>query len=108
MAMKDSDRKVALELKKRLTDAVPLVDFKVFGSRARGDARWDSDFDIFIEVETINPEIKQTIRDISWDVGFENDCVVITPLIFSRYELEKSALRASSIVQVIQEEGIPV
>ena len=38
MAMLDRDLQVAQILKDRLSSVVTLVDFKVFGSRARGDA----------------------------------------------------------------------
>jgi len=36
--MTENDLSVALELKKRLSALVRLVDYRVFGSRSRGDA----------------------------------------------------------------------
>jgi predicted nucleotidyltransferase len=108
MAMIDRDLLVARKLKDRLSRVVTLVDFKVFGSRARGDADEYSDLDVFIEVETLDKELKDKISDIAWEVGFYNDCIHISPLVFTRYELEESPLRISSIVQVIAEEGVRV
>ena len=108
MAMLDRDLQVARILKDRLSSVVTLIDFKVFGSRARGDASWDSDMDVFIEVETLDKELKDKILDIAWEVGFYNDCIHISPLVFTRYEIEESPLRISSIVQVIAEEGVRV
>ena len=102
--MKDKDRGVALELKNRLAGLVQLVDFSVFGSRARGDAMEDSDMDVFIEVENLDKDLKERVQDAAWEVGFEN-FMVISPLIFTRDELENSPLRSSSIVKVIKEEG---
>ena len=108
MAMLDRDLQVARTLKDRLSSVVTLVDFKVFGSRARGDADEYSDLDVFIEVETLDKELKDKISDIAWEVGFYNDCIHISPLVFTRYEIEESPLRISSIVQVIAEEGVRV
>jgi uncharacterized protein len=108
MAMLDRDMQVARKLKDRLSSVVTLVDYKVFGSRARGDADEYSDLDVFIEVETLDKELKDKILDIAWEVGFYNDCIHISPLVFTRYEIEESPLRISSIVQVIAEEGVRV
>lgn len=105
--MKPKDFEIARKLKQRLSGIIPLIDFKVFGSRARGDYDEYSDMDVFIEVESINKELKAKISDIVWEVGFEN-FIVISPLIFTRDEIEKSPLRASPIVENIAEEGVAV
>lgn len=105
--MKEKDRRIAQELKKRLSDVVEVLDFKVFGSRARGDADEYSDLDIFLEVESLDNTLKEKISAIVWEVGF-NNYTVISQLIFTRDELENSPLRASSIVEVIAEEGVAV
>ena len=105
--MNDRDRVIAIELKNRLAGLVKLVDFSVFGSRARGDAGEDSDMDVFIEVENLDKDIKRRVQDVAWEVGFEN-FMVISPLIFTRDELENSPLRSSPIVRVIKEEGAQI
>jgi|SRR3990172_667195 len=105
--MKEKDRRIAQELKKRLSDVVEILDFKVFGSRARGDADEYSDLDVFLEVESLDNTLKEKISAIVWEVGF-NNYTVISPLIFTRDELENSPLRASSIVEAIAEEGVAV
>lgn len=101
------DAEIALELKKRLSSAIQLVDFRIFGSRAKGLADPYSDMDVFIEVESIDRKIRDLILDVVWDVSFENG-LVIAPLIFTRDEIEKTAMRSSSIVTNIEEEGIRV
>ena len=105
--MKLNDREIAKELKERLLKIVNLLDFRVFGSRARGDADEYSDMDVFIEVESINKELNEKIFDITWEVGFKH-FIVISTLIFTRNELENSPLRSSSIVKNINREGIAV
>ncbi len=105
--MKQKDYEIAKELKKRLSEIVNLIDFRVFGSRARGDADEYSDMDVFIEVETLDKELKEKISDIVWEVGFEH-LIVISQLIFIRNEIENSPLKASPIVKNIVEEGVAV
>jgi len=80
---------------------------RLFGSRSRGDADEFSDFDVFIQTETLNREMKEIIKDITWKVGIENRAV-ISPLIFSRYDLTDSPLRSSSVIKNIMNEGIRI
>lgn len=105
--MLDRDMKIALELRKRLSSFVRLVDFRIFGSRARGDADEYSDMDVFIEVELLDKKIKGDILDVVWEVGFEHG-TVIAALIFARDEIENTAMRSSQIIKNIEKEGIRV
>ena len=105
--MTEKDREIACKLKSRLLEVVSLVDFKVYGSRAKGAAEEYSDMDVFVEVETINSELKKKIRETAWEVGFEY-LIHISPLIFSRHEVEESPLRASNIIRNIVQEGVAV
>ncbi len=98
---------IAKKLKDRLSEVVRLIDFKVFGSRARDDADEYSDMDVFIEIESMDREIEDRISDIVWEVGFENS-IFISPLVLTRYEIEESPLRVSPIVKNIKEEGVRV
>ena len=103
--MIEQDMKIAKDLKARLSVVASVVDFKVFGSRARGTADEYSDMDVFIEVEYLDEPLKRKIRDIVWSVGFEYS-LYISPLVFTRFEIENSPLRVSPIVKNIMEEGI--
>ncbi len=105
--MNENDYRIAKELKERLSRIVNLVDFRVFGSHARGMQDEYSDMDVFIEVEYFDEELEKRVREIIWEEGFENS-IYISPLIFTRYEIEDSPLRASWIVKNINEEGIKV
>ena len=103
----ENDLKIAGELKQRLSQVVSLVDFKIYGSRAKGSAGEDSDMDVFIEVEILNRAIKEKIREIAWEVGFKH-LLHISPLIFTLHEIEESPLRASDIVRNISEQGVAI
>ena len=101
------DYEIAKELKEKLSEVVYLIDFRVFGSRAREDFDEYSDMDVFIEIEQLDKQLKQKIRSIIWGVGFKNS-IYISPLIFTRSELEDSPLRISPIVKNIEEEGVKI
>lgn len=105
--MTKDDLRIAEQLKRRLSEISPIVDFRIFGSRAREDADPDSDMDVFLEVESLDREVKERLSNIAWEVGFENH-MVVSLLIFTRDEIENSALRSSPIVTGIAEEGIRI
>ncbi|MGD0586126.1 MAG: nucleotidyltransferase domain-containing protein [Oryzomonas sp.] len=92
---------------KRVSKLTPLLDFRLFGSRARGDADEFSDMDIFMEFETVDKELRKMVKNAAWEMTLETG-IVVTTLLFSRYEIEESALRSSPIIRVIMDEGVPV
>ena len=103
--MNETDRGVAQELRSPLGAVAKLVDFRVFGSRARGTAGEDSDLDVFIEIEDVDRQTRNAIDDVVWGVGFSRS-VVISPFVVTRRELEESALRSSPIVTSILQDGV--
>lgn len=105
--MKQTDYEIAKELKEKLSEVVSIIDFKVFGSRARGDVDEYSDMDVFLEVESLTKELEEKIYHTAWETGLEHS-IFISPLIFTRYEIEDSPLRVSPIVRNIEEDGVRI
>lgn len=105
--MEIKDYEIAKRFKERLSNAVQLIDFRIFGSRSRASADEYSDLDVFIEVEYLDKTLEEKIYNIAWKFGFENN-IFISPLIFTRYEIEESPLRVSPIVKNINEEGVKI
>ena len=101
------DRFLAEELKNLLITKTSIVDSRIFGSRARGDADDDSDMDVFIEVENLDRATRKMISDIVWDFSIDKS-IVISPLFFSWSELEDSPMRSSFIVKEIMAEGVRI
>lgn len=104
MAVTAQDREIARELRDRLARHVSLVDLRVFGSRAREDGESGSDMDVFVEVSEVTPQIRDLIADIAWEVGIEH-LIHISPLVFSKEEIEHSPLGSSPVVLNIMREG---
>ncbi len=77
--MKHEGYEIAKKLKESVSEVVRVIDFRVFGSRARGEIDEYSDMDVFIEIESLDKEMKHKIRDIIWEVGFERS-IYISPL----------------------------
>lgn len=102
-----ADRQVTLEFKSRLEEITTVLDVRVFGSRARGEAAPDSDLDVFIEVASLTPALRRRIDEIAWEVGFERD-YVISPIVVSRQELQEGPMGASPLILEIEREGVPL
>ncbi len=99
------DKKTALEFKRRVASIVPILQFSVFGSRARGDATAGSDLDVFLVVDQIDGKLRERISEIAWEVGFEKD-VVLSTFVVTAEQLEHGPLGVSPIIHRIEKEGI--
>jgi predicted nucleotidyltransferase len=100
------NEKLALkELQTNLQNYYDLVDFKLYGSKARGTDQPESDLDVMIILEDLSPEIESEIDDIIFEINLKYDCL-ITSLYFTRSELEYGALSESPIYKKIKEEGV--
>lgn len=81
----------------------PEADVILFGSRARGDFRSDSDWDFLVLLnEPLTPNLKNRILDNLYHLELEYD-VVISVIIHSKSDWE--ALAVTPIYQIISKEG---
>jgi tRNA nucleotidyltransferase (CCA-adding enzyme) len=100
-----ADRQVTLEFQRRLEEITMVLDVRLFGSRARGDAVPDSDLDVFVEVDSLTPELRRRIDKIAWEIGFERD-YIISPVVVTHDELQQGPLGASPLILTIEREGV--
>jgi len=101
------DQEVARELRKGLSALVKIEEFWVYGSRARGDATEDSDFDVYLVVEDLTPALRQRIDEVICEVGFERDRV-ITAIVATRDQIERGPFGANPLLRVIERQGIAI
>ena len=99
------DKKILAEFSERIRRVLPGAKIWAFGSRARGVATWESDFDTCIVLDRVDDAIDRQIRDIAWEVGFENDRV-ITTVVFDSEEFESGPMSESALVANIIKEGV--
>lgn len=99
------DQRVLGELSSRIRERFPAALVWAYGSRARGTATWDSDFDSCIVLQQVDREIDRWIRDMAWEVGFENDRV-ITTVVMDQEEFELGPMSESTLVGNILQEGV--
>lgn len=107
LELKENERIAVSRLKEALGKKLKLLDFRVFGSKARGDASPDSDIDVMIEVEDYNPAIESIIDDLVFEINLTFDCFIST-VIFSKKELDEGPLSESPIYKAIEREGVRV
>ena len=107
ISLSGNERAAIGKLKRALEERFTLIDFRVFGSKARGEATPESDVDVMIEIEDYNPAAESEIDDIVFKINLEHDCLIST-VIFGRRELEEGPLGESPLYHVIEREGVKV
>ena len=105
MGLLPNEEEALKELKIALEKNYQLLDFRVFGSKARGIAVKDSDLDVMIVLEEHSPKIESRIDDLIFDINLKYECF-ITAIFFSRKELEAGPMSESPIYKKIMREGI--
>jgi predicted nucleotidyltransferase len=103
--MSKEDRKILDEFTSRVRERFSDAQVWAFGSRARGEATWESDFDLLIVLNEIDQKIGRWIRDIAWEVGFENGRIITTVLL-DREQFERGPMSESTLVDNVLREGI--
>ena len=80
----------------------------MLGSRARGDAKEESDLDVLVIVdEPETSELMVRVFDSSWEVDFGTG-IVISPIVMSRDRWENGPERASFLAAAVRREGIAI
>ena len=96
----DANDALIAEARRRLAAAAPDARVILFGSRARGEERPDSDLDLLV----IEPELKSRraefvrLREALGDLGVPIDLVVLS----AKYADERARVRGTMVNEAIQ------
>lgn len=105
--MTAADRRILSRFAERVRTLVPGARISAFGSRARGTAHRESDFDLCVVLPAMTPEAREGIYAIAWEIGFAEGCV-LAPIVLSQEDFESGPLSASTLVRMIRREGVAV
>jgi predicted nucleotidyltransferase len=103
--MSDRDNHILKRFADQVRQCFPETRIWAFGSRARGDATWESDLDVCIVVDELAYEDRQTLSTLAWEVGFEHE-LLITTICFTTEEFEHGPMSESTLVMNILREGV--
>jgi len=107
MKLAENEERALKELREELFAKYRIIDIRLYGSKARGEGREDSDLDIMIEIPEYDQAMVAEIDDIIYRINLEHD-VFISALLFGKDELEEGPMSEAPIYKVIQREGVPL
>ena len=103
--MSEQDLRILDEFSGQVRRRFPDARIWAFGSRVRGNASWDSDLDICIVLHHVDQKIDHWIREIAWEISFENE-LVITTVVLDADQFENGPISESTLVANILQEGV--
>ncbi|ADB41596.1 nucleotidyltransferase domain-containing protein [Spirosoma linguale] len=98
-----TDEQFLQAVKRQVCELDPQAEVWLFGSRARGDARDDSDWDFFVLTDKpVNWTYKRQLRDHLYDVGFNTNHIISTIIQSTK---DVPFLAATDLYQNVMDEG---
>jgi predicted nucleotidyltransferase len=98
-------QELARLLRERLGSAV--VDVRLFGSHARGEADEHSDVDVAVVLEAVDWPTRRQVLDLATDLGLARE-VRLSPTLFDRQTFERWQRQERALVVDVLREGLPL
>ena len=111
MDISNKDNDFLNKFKQKVLHAFPhrIKSITLFGSRATGRAKRDSDYDVFIMVDSRDRTLVETLFDIAYDIYMESNLTFdISPVIMSEDFFNSRLSQERRIAREIVEQGIPL
>jgi uncharacterized protein len=104
--MQPNYKNITKKIKKTVEEIDPSAEVILFGSRARGDAKKDSDWDILILVNKPKISFKEELKfgHKIYDVALETDQCIST-LVYAKKEWETRQV-VTPLYKNVKQEGI--
>ena len=93
------------EFKKHLQEVFPEVEVYFYGSRVTGTHQEDSDYDVLVILDDVNPVSRDMVYDIAWETGFKYDAF-ISPVLAEKSEL--AAMNDSPFFNNVKYNGLVI
>jgi len=84
-----------------------VKEIRLFGSKARGDDRSNSDIDVLIIVNERDPQLDDQILEAAFKVGLKLD-VLLIPVVFTQEEYYSPLAKKTLFYENTQREAIPL
>lgn len=109
MALSAEEKSILKQFKAALEEALDgqLIELKLFGSKARGDDRRDSDVDVLVIVATDDWHICDVVYDIATDIFLQTD-LCISPKVISKARFDRLNQEGACFVHNISRDAIAV
>lgn len=103
----DRERQVAIEFVQKVRQRFDgqLVAAVLFGSRARGEAEFDSDMDVLVVMSSAGPKIRKEIRYLAVEVWLEHG-IYLSTRVWSQAHWRKLKELQTLLYQNIHRDGI--
>ena len=107
--LSDQEKTTLKEFKNRLKEILEsqLLELKLFGSKARGDDKPNSDIDVLVIVTTDDWRIRDKVYDVATDILIQSD-VCISPKVISKNKFNQMSKEGTSFVHNVSRDAITI
>ena len=103
--MKEEDSHIAIRIRSEIKQIDPKAKVILFGSRARGDAKKESDWDVLILIDSTNLiEAEDLFRDKIFDLELETG-EIISMFVYNKKDWN-SRHKVTPLYESIKKEGV--